>query len=167
MNCWPWLRFLHKYFGVETRHSELRSRVNRVVGLGSHCLSHSSPDPNKPYGFCGRKAPRKKEEDTTFFAFFIIFVTNARVPSDWLWAGRDFRQQFTLQFNTDSQAVELRTCTRLAGRCSVRWPWCRWTDRRGWRPGCRRWGWTCYSQTPPLSPPAHLQNTTAWLQYWY
>ena len=63
--------------------SELRDCVNREVGLGSHSLSHSSPDPNvsvseprscvnkevdlgsyslslsstvpnKPYGFCGR-----------------------------------------------------------------------------------------------------------------
>ena len=35
--------------------SELRSCVNREVGLGSHSLSHSSPVPNKPYGFCERK----------------------------------------------------------------------------------------------------------------
>ena len=26
-------------------------------------LSHSSPVPNKPYGFCGHKAPRKKEKE--------------------------------------------------------------------------------------------------------
>ena len=34
--------------------------VNREVGLGSHSPSHSSPIPNKPYSFCGRKAPWKK-----------------------------------------------------------------------------------------------------------
>ena len=33
--------------------------MNRAVGLGSHSLSHTSPVPNKPYGFCGRKAPWK------------------------------------------------------------------------------------------------------------
>ena len=37
------------------------SCVNREVGLGSHSLSHSSPAPNNPYGFCGRKAPPKKK----------------------------------------------------------------------------------------------------------
>ena len=37
--------------------TELRGCVNREVGLGSHSLSHSSPVPNKPCGFCGRKAP--------------------------------------------------------------------------------------------------------------
>ena len=31
------------------------------VGLGSHSPSRSSPVPEKPYGFCGRKAPRKKK----------------------------------------------------------------------------------------------------------
>ena len=33
------------------------SCVNREVGLGCHSLSHSSPVPNKPHGFCRRKAP--------------------------------------------------------------------------------------------------------------
>ena len=37
--------------------ADLRGCVNRAVGLGSHSLSHSSPVPNKPYGFCGRRAP--------------------------------------------------------------------------------------------------------------
>ena len=37
------------------------SCVNREVGMGSHSLSHSSPAPNNPYGFCGRKAPPKKK----------------------------------------------------------------------------------------------------------
>ena len=36
---------------------ELRSCVDREVGLGSYSLSRSSPVPDKPYGFCGRKAP--------------------------------------------------------------------------------------------------------------
>ena len=38
--------------------------MNREVGLGSHCLFHSFPVPNKPYGFCGRsyKTPRKKRK---------------------------------------------------------------------------------------------------------
>ena len=35
--------------------------MNREVGPGSHSLYHSSPVPNKPYGFCGRKAPRKEK----------------------------------------------------------------------------------------------------------
>ena len=39
--------------------AELGSCVNREGGLGPHSLSHSSPVPNKPYGFCGRKAPQK------------------------------------------------------------------------------------------------------------
>ena len=38
-------------------HAELGSCLNREVGLGPHSLSHSSPVPNKPYGFCGRDAP--------------------------------------------------------------------------------------------------------------
>ena len=33
--------------------SELRSCVNRDVGLGCHFLSHSFPVPNNPHGFCG------------------------------------------------------------------------------------------------------------------
>ena len=45
------------------RKSKLRSCVNREVGLGSHSLSHSSPVPNKPYGFCGRAAPWRKNEE--------------------------------------------------------------------------------------------------------
>ena len=32
------------------------------MDLGSHSLSHSSPSPDKPCFFFGRKAPRKKEE---------------------------------------------------------------------------------------------------------
>ena len=40
--------------------SELRDCVNREVGLGYHSLSRSFPVPNKPYGFCGRKAPWKR-----------------------------------------------------------------------------------------------------------
>ena len=31
------------------------------MGLGSRYLSHSSPNPNKPYGFWGPKAPVKKK----------------------------------------------------------------------------------------------------------
>ena len=34
--------------------------VNREMGLGSDSPSHSSPVPNKLYGFCVRKAPWKK-----------------------------------------------------------------------------------------------------------
>ena len=44
------------------RTSELRSCVNRDVGLGSHSLSQSSSVPNKPYGFGGRKASWKKKK---------------------------------------------------------------------------------------------------------
>ena len=42
---------------VAVRCSDRRSCVDRGVGLGSHSLSHSSPVPNKPYGFCGHRAP--------------------------------------------------------------------------------------------------------------
>ena len=41
---------------------ELRNRVNREVGLGSHSLSHSSPVLKKIYNRCGRKVPWKKKE---------------------------------------------------------------------------------------------------------
>ena len=37
--------------------SELRSCVNREVGLGSSPCSFLPPSPNKPHGLCGRKAP--------------------------------------------------------------------------------------------------------------
>ena len=41
---------------------EVRSCVNREVGLGFRSLSHSSPVPNKPYGgFYGREAPERKD----------------------------------------------------------------------------------------------------------
>ena len=39
---------------------EPRGCVNRGVGLGSHPLSHSFPVPNKPQGFCGRTAWKKR-----------------------------------------------------------------------------------------------------------
>ena len=39
--------------------------MNREMGLGSHSLSHSSPVPNEPYGFCGRKVTF--EEDLNDF----------------------------------------------------------------------------------------------------
>ena len=38
-----------------------RSCMNSEASLGSQSLSHSSPAPNKPYGFCGRKAPYKNK----------------------------------------------------------------------------------------------------------
>ena len=38
--------------------------MNREVGLGFHPQPHSFPVLNKPYGFCGRKAP--------FFFFFVL-----------------------------------------------------------------------------------------------
>ena len=42
--------------------TELRSCVNREVGLGSHSHIPFFPTvPNKLYGFCGRKAPGKKK----------------------------------------------------------------------------------------------------------
>ena len=37
--------------------TELRSYANREAGLDSHSLSHFSTVPDKPYGFCGCKAP--------------------------------------------------------------------------------------------------------------
>ena len=43
--------------------TELWSCVNQEVGLGSHSLSHSSPVPNKPYGFCGRKHHKRKKKE--------------------------------------------------------------------------------------------------------
>ena len=43
------------------------SCVNTEVGLSSrHSLFHSSAVPNKPYAFCGRKAPRKKKKISLF-----------------------------------------------------------------------------------------------------
>ena len=59
----PSLIGLTVYVGVKHHerrrgfHAELRSCLNREVGLGPHFLSHSSPVPNKPYCFCARKAP--------------------------------------------------------------------------------------------------------------
>ena len=39
--------------------------MNREVGLGCHYLSLSSPVPDKPHGFCGRKTPWKKTTTKT------------------------------------------------------------------------------------------------------
>ena len=39
--------------------------MNREVGPGSHSPSHSSPISDKPYGFCGRRAPRQKKRALT------------------------------------------------------------------------------------------------------
>ena len=39
--------------------------MNREVGLGCHYLSLSSPVPDKPHGFCGRKTPWKTTTTTT------------------------------------------------------------------------------------------------------
>ena len=39
--------------------------MNREVGLGSHFLFDFCPVPNF-YGFCGRKAPRKKKTVQSF-----------------------------------------------------------------------------------------------------
>ena len=36
--------------------------MNREVGLSSHSPARPSPVPDKPYGFCGRKAPCKKKK---------------------------------------------------------------------------------------------------------
>ena len=47
------------------RTSKLGSCVKREVGLGCHSLSHSSPVPNKPHGFCRRQAPWKKKKKKT------------------------------------------------------------------------------------------------------
>jgi len=41
--------------------AELRSCVNKEMGLGYHSLPHSFFVPNKPYGFRERKAPSKME----------------------------------------------------------------------------------------------------------
>ena len=44
--------------------TELRSCVNRMMGMGSHSLFHSFLRPlvpDKLYGFCGRQAPRNKK----------------------------------------------------------------------------------------------------------
>ena len=48
--------------------SEIKRCLKREVGLGSHSLSHSSSVPNKPYGFCGRKAPWKEKKLTCSFS---------------------------------------------------------------------------------------------------
>ena len=42
--------------------SELMSCVNKGGGPGLIPSPVSAPVPNKPHGFCGRKAPRRKEE---------------------------------------------------------------------------------------------------------
>ena len=54
-----------------------------VPGL-SHSLSHSSPVPNKPCGFCGRKAPWKKEHKDTCqsFTFTLCALYNIEVELD-------------------------------------------------------------------------------------
>ena len=55
-------RFQQERICSSVLYPELRSCVKREVGLGSHSLSHSSPVPNKLYGFCGRKAPWKRKK---------------------------------------------------------------------------------------------------------
>ena len=60
---------------VDVKHDErrkvgvrARELCEQAVGLGSHSLSHCSPVHfNKPHGFWGRKAPRKKKKKTTRF----------------------------------------------------------------------------------------------------
>ena len=52
--------------------------MNREVGLGFHPQPHSFPVLNKPYGFCGRKAP-------FFFFFFVLgshFPMNKKLLGD-------------------------------------------------------------------------------------
>ena len=36
--------------------------MNSEVELGPHSISHSSPVPNKPYGFCGRDRAQEQCE---------------------------------------------------------------------------------------------------------
>ena len=55
--------YLYKLSSVGTG---LRGCVNRDVGLGSHSLYLSFPNPHKPSGFCGRKAPWKKKKSMGF-----------------------------------------------------------------------------------------------------
>ena len=50
---WETTLLLRPLFFFKDPCLELRGRVNKEVGLGSHSLSHSSPVPDKPYGFCG------------------------------------------------------------------------------------------------------------------
>ena len=47
--------------------------MNSEVGLGFHPQPHSFPVLNKPYGFCGRKAP-------FFFFYFFFFVLGSHFP---------------------------------------------------------------------------------------
>ena len=54
--------------------SELKSCVNREVGLGSSAV------PNKPYGFCGREAPWKKKERRSCFHILKTSIFN---KEDW------------------------------------------------------------------------------------
>ena len=49
--------------------------MNREVGVGSHSLSHSYPVPDKPYGFCGLKAPRTKKEESGKIKLFTREIT--------------------------------------------------------------------------------------------
>ena len=70
---------------------EVRSWVKREVGLGSRSLAHSYPVPNKPHGFCGRKAPRKKK--TTISASCQTLAESQTMQLSWS------------QFGTPKQAV--------------------------------------------------------------
>ena len=48
--------------------------MNREVCLGSHSLSHSSPVPHKPHGFCGRKHHKRKRRITFSFTWEKCYV---------------------------------------------------------------------------------------------
>ena len=62
--------------------SELRSCVNREVGLGSHNLSQTSPIPNKLNGFCGRK--KIKERSIILFSSNRFRPQNKKKCHEWI-----------------------------------------------------------------------------------
>ena len=58
--------------------------IREVVDLSSHSLSHSSPVPNKPHGFCGRKASLKEKQyppPSTSFCLLEMFIIEQHAES--------------------------------------------------------------------------------------
>ena len=89
-----YVRSNYKWINLFNALSELRSCVNREVGLGSHSLSYSSPVPHKSYGFCGRKTPWKKKEEATPCCLVLRGCGGDRDP--WRWGKREALPNATL-----------------------------------------------------------------------
>ena len=52
---------LWKQHSINARMYKHEARVQNEFRLDSNDGAHELPVPNKPYGFCGRKSPRKKK----------------------------------------------------------------------------------------------------------